>query len=209
MIKKYVIYLVVLCFFVNFVACAGLSGLNPANLKGNHSRARFINVTYTMAFQDYQTYAKLENLKPEAVQLLKTKRKILANLHLPISLLNNHAESGIITDAMFHELLNKLLDLEMGWYTDASQMTTFALNPEIKDSHLKRAAVDAGLLCGTCPQVDPIFVGVLLELLKASIHAIKALLSQRNLDDEAMKAAWETSWAQFKILDPNALVVLE
>ena len=206
MFKKVTALLVTFMFFAG---CAGMGQLNPANLKGNHSRARFVNVTYNMAFLDYQKYAALPNLKPEAIELLKTKRKVLVNLHLPISLLNNHAESGIITDAMFQALLDKLLELEMGWYTDPQKMTTLNLDPKIKDGHLKRAAVEAGLVGETTAQIDPMFMGVLLELLRAGIHAVRALLSQRNLDEAAMAEAWKASWAQFKTLDPNALVALD
>jgi len=195
--------------FVFFMSCAGMSQLNPANLKGNHARARFVNVTYSMAFLDYQKYAALPNLTPEAIQLLKTKRHVIANLHLPISILNGHAETGLITDAMFQALLDKLLELEMGWYTDPQKMTTMKLDSKIKDSHLKRAAVEAGLVAETTAQIDPMFMGVLLELLRAGIHAVRALISQRNLDEAQMKAAWEASWTQFKTLDPNTLIVLE
>jgi len=206
MLKKMTVLLVTLMFFMS---CAGMGQLNPANLKGNHARARFANIIYNLAFIDYQKYAVLPNLKPEAVELLKAKRKVLANLYLPISLLNGHAEAGVITDAMFQALLDRLLDLEMGWYTDPQKMTTLALDPKIKDEHLKRAAMDAGLFGETSAQIDPIFMGVLLELLKAGIHAVRALLSQRNLDDAAMEEAWKASWAQFQTLDPNTLVVLE
>ena len=206
MFKKVTALLVTLAFFVS---CAGLIQMNPANLKGNHARARFINVTYIGAFLDYQKYAALPNLTPEAKNLLKTKRHVLANLHLPISILNGHAETGIITDAMFDAMLDKLLELEMGWYTDPQKMTTFALDPKVQDGHLRRAAVEAGLMGDISAQVDPIFVGVLLELLKAGIHAIRALLSQRNLDEAQMEEAWRASWTQFQQLDPTQLVTIQ
>ena len=220
-IKKGMVYLVLLCFFVNFSGCATLDSVNPQSLKSNHARARFVNVTYNLAYQDYQRFAALENLKPEARELLKVKRTVLINMHLPIAVLNGHAEAGTITDAMFNALLDKLMELEMGWYVATEQgespsatvdkVRTFQLNPEVKNDHLRRAAIEAGLAQGdikTTKTVSPVVIGALLELLRVGIHAVRAMLTQRNLDEAQMAVAWQESWDTFKTLNPNTLVEL-
>ena len=205
-----------LCIFTIVVGCAGLETMDPSNIKGAHARARFVNVTYQLAFMDYQRFAGLKNLTPEAVELLKSKRIALALIHLPIAVLNGHAETGTITDAAFNALLDKLLELETGWYvatakdqTDdqvMSKANTFAMNPTVTDDHLMRALIESGLIEGNTK--NPMITGVLIELLRMGIHAVRAMLSQRGLDEAQMLEAWQASWDTFKTLNPNNLIVL-
>ena len=108
---------------------------------------------------------------------------VLVNLYLPISILNEHAAVGTITDAMFNTLLDKLMELETGWWTDTSQAQIFALNAKVTDAQIKRAAIQVSLIGETSAQVDPIFMGILLELIRNGIHAIRAMLTQKDLDE--------------------------
>ena len=184
-----------------FVGCALMSGLDPQSLKTPHARSLFVNKTYTMAWEDYQRYAVLENLRPEAVTLLKAKRMILANLHLPIAVLNGHAEVGNITDAMFNELLGKLAGLEEGWYTTSSQAQANVDRTVVVESSIVSSETSA--------QMDPIFMGILLELLKSGIHAWRAIQQQRHFDAEQLATAWQESFDKFKTLDITQLVTIQ
>jgi hypothetical protein len=192
--------LLIVSLAVMFFGCSILSGMDPQSLKTPHARANFINVTYTLAFADYQRFASMPNLNPQAKVLLNAKRAILARLYIPVSLFNGHAETGTITDAMFNELLNKLMDLEQNWYTQSMAVT---------DGDVRKMAVEAGLIGETSAQMDPIFIGVLLELLRNGIHAYRAIQQQKHLDAIQMEAAWRDSLAKFQALDVNGLIVIQ
>jgi hypothetical protein len=204
--KRLKIVSIFVLIIFTIVACVGLSGLDPQNLRMPHARARFINVTYTMAFADYQRFAVLENLKPEAITLLKAKRTIMVNLNLPIAIFNGHAETGTITDALFNELLHKLTEMETGWYTEQSMgaATDTALRLLIYKAGLKEETITEQTIMG-----DPIFMGILIELIRTGIHAYRALMSQRDLDAAQMEQAWRTSYDDFKALNVLDLVTIK
>ena len=208
--KKYLSLFLVVAFLIS-----GCAGLDPRNLKSNHAKANWINNTYIQAFQDHGRYSGLQNLTPEAKTLLNSKRLILIEiadpLYGPVPVFNNYIVTGqIITDAMFNGILDKLLLLETGWYTDTSQMQAFALNPKFTDDQIKAELIKANILdSAISTQTDPMFMGVLLELIRTGIHAIRAMLAQRGLDEAQMIEAWKGSWASFKSLDPESLVILE
>ena len=201
--KKALIYILLVTFL--FQGCVTLLELDPQNLKTPYARARFVNVTYTMAYADYQRFAVLPNLKPEAVALLKTKRTILVNLNVPIEILNGYAETGTLTDAMFNELLRKLTELETGWYTEQSMRTASA-------DVLRRIINEASLRGGTDEQAimgDPMFIGILIELIRTGIHAYRAIMSQRNLDAAQMEQAWRISYDDFRALNVLELATIK
>jgi hypothetical protein len=205
--KKVVALLIASCFL--FSSCAGLA-IDPRSLETPKARGKFINTTYQLAFQDHQRYSALPNLRPEAKVLLNSKRTMLIQMKPFISTYNGYIETGTVpTDAMFDELLGYLAGLESGWYTDTNQASSSALNSDVSDVHIRRALNEARILeKGTKSQMDPIFMGLLLELMRTGIHAL-AMLAQRNLTEEQMAVAWQTSWDNFKTLDPHALPVLQ
>jgi len=222
-VRKLVILLILSSFFVS---CAGV-GISPADLKSPHARGRYVNRIYQMAYADHIRYANLENLKPEAKKLLNTKREILIQLtepiYGPIIVLNNHIQTGsAITDEMFSALLDRLLLLETGWYTDDSQAQAFKLTPqsvfekpeqqteENLDKILTRTAQQAHLLAdGPQAQLSGVLVGALLELAKVGIHALRAMIEQRNWDEAQLSEAYQESWTAVQKLDANTLKVLE
>lgn len=221
MFKKLTVLFII---FVFLAGCVG-SQLNPANLKTPHARGRFVNVTYSMAFADYVRYSQLPDLKPSAIKLLNAKRKILIELadpiYGPLTVFNQHIQDGVlITDGMFNALLDRLLLLETGWYTESGQArvdkpTVFTLtpqsvnkqNPTQKDLEdvLKRFASEAGLTADLTPQMSEIMLGTLIELLRTGIHALRAMLQQRGWDEEQMAAGYAESYSNFKALDMTAL----
>ena len=229
MFKKLTVLIVTLAFFTG---CAGMSQLNPANLEGNHARGNFVNNLYLNAYADYQRYAALPNLTDEAKQLLKVKREIIYNMGEPtygaVVLLNSQIQTGIpITDAAWNAMLDKLLNLETGWYTEGSQYTVpnpqvFKLDPqtvlakspqeqrteENLNRILHRTTIEAQLAKDT-PGVQAIWEGILLELIRAGVHAVRALIAQRGLDPVQMEAAYNDSYAKFKALDVNQLIVIK
>jgi hypothetical protein len=101
---------------------------------------------------------------------------------------------------MFNELLNKLMDLEQNWYTQSVA---------VGGEDVRKMAVEAGLIGETSAQMDPIFIGVLLELLRNGIHAYRAIQQQKHLDAIQMEAAWRDSLAKFQALDVNGLIVIQ
>ena len=220
--KKTLLVVSVLVTFM-LLACLGMQEMDPTNLKGTHAKARFINVTYTLAWQDYQRFASLENLKPEAVELLKTKRVVLLALHKPVFDMNGGEEDvGIqaLSAVAFNLFLDKLMGLEMGWYVATEQDQTpteimaaaRTINVTAKNDVLRRAIIEAGLAEGdtqTTATLSPAVTGLLIELLRVGIHAVRAMLTQRGLDEAQMTAAWQASWDAVKTLDPNSLVVLQ
>ena len=202
---------------VAFLTSCATMGLDPADIEGNHARARFITYTYNAAYTDYQMQAALPNLRPEAIEVLKAKRALLFHMsdpiYGPVAIFNNWTATGqVITDTMFEGVLLKLLELETGFYTDAAKMQTFTLKgqggAEVQDAHLKRAIAEAGL-AGPEGAKNPAFIISMIELLRVGIHAIRAILSQRNLDEAQMIESWQAEYDIFKTLDRNALIVLE
>jgi len=225
--KKFVVFLMIVVFFIQFVGCAGMN-INPADLKTPHARGRFVNAIYIAAYNDHVRYANLENLRPEAKELLNAKRNILIELadplYGPIPIFNTYIETGeIITDSMFNGLLDRLLLLQMGWYTDPKAYSADGPTPQVfrlvpaKDNTedqlktaLKNASAQASIISDKpTAQIDPIVIGTLIELLRIGIHAIQTMLQQRNLDETQMAEAYQESLAQFKLLDPTTLKVLE
>ena len=219
--KKFVTLLICLSFFVS---CAGMN-INPADLKGNHARANFVNQTYLMALSDYSYYASLPNLTEDAKQLLRAKRLILVNLidqfYGPVTLFNRAVEgSELITDAAWNEMLNKLLELETGWYTSntveslekmyagGAEPQMLALDKEKNpDEAIMRVAQQASLVKdGEKSQL--LWEGILLELIRTGIHAIRAMLAQRGMDEAALATAWQTSWGKIQAIDTAAIVTI-
>jgi hypothetical protein len=197
--KKITSILMVALFFI-----ASCASMNPANLETPHARARFVNVTYVAAYNDHVRITQMENLTPEAMELMNTKREILMVLQAPISILNGYVATGNVPDALYEELLQMLLELETGWYTQAQ------IQKDALDEALMKLIRDAGIMDEVVArnaeaQMDPIFLGVLIELLRTGVHALRAMLSQRNLDAVQMKTAWEESLAQFRAADPTLL----
>jgi hypothetical protein len=215
-VKKVLVLLVLTCFFVNILGCAALQSMDPTNIKGNHARAGFVNKVFIGAFNDHVRYSNLSPLRSEAIDLLNAKREVLIGLKIPVSLFNGYVVEGKITDAAYHELLNLLLDLEMGWYTEpgqAIQSPTLALKFNIKvtpesEAAIRKALEEAGLLepaikaAYSATFIDPI---IIIELIRIGIHALNAVVSQRGYDEVQMKAAWELSFATFNKLDPSTL----
>jgi hypothetical protein len=81
-----------------------------------------------------------------------------------------------------------------------------------KNDVLRRAIIEAGLAEGdstTTATASPVITGILIELLRVGIHALRAMLTQRGLDAAQMAEAWQKSWDTFRTLDPTTLVVLE
>lgn len=193
--RKLVSVLMAIMFFM--VGCAAM---NPHNLKSPYARANFVNNTYISIWNDYNKIASLENLKPEVKPVLEAKRILIVNLKLPISLLNGFAESGTMSDAMYNELLNRLLDLETGWYTNQSVRS---------DELIRKAIEEGGIVSETSTQVNPVFIGVLIELLKTGLHAWNAILKQAGYDEAQMQVAWGESRARFNALNISDLVVVK
>jgi hypothetical protein len=206
--KKVVALLIASCFL--FSSCAGLL-INPEALEAPKARAKFINTTYDLAFKDHQRFAALPNLRTEAKTLLNTKRTMLIHMNPFIATYNGYVETGVApTDVMFDELLGYLANLESGWYTDTSQAKSFTIDPEITDAQLRRALTEAQILeKSTSAQMDPMFMGMLIELMRTGIHALRAMLAQRGLTEEQMSAAWQTSYDNFRTLDPHMLPILQ
>ena len=212
--KKIVATLLTICFFVS---CAGM-GVSPTDLQTPHARGRFVLMTYVRAFQDHQRFAALPNLTDDAKKLLNAKRDILIAMNQPaigpIPVFVNYIETGqVITDLVFDAILDQLLLLETGWYTDSKMDKTFMLRPSAKntekelDDAITKAAVEASLV--KADKFDPIVVGSLIELIRLGIHALRTLLEQRNLDELQMAEAYNVALEQYRSLDMNALVVLE
>jgi len=217
--KKVISLLIVISFLVS---CAGM-GINPADLKTPAARTRFVVATYNAAYADHVRFSNLPNLKPEAVQLLNTKRRILIELADPalgpITLVVNNYEGGIpFTDSMFNAVLDKLLLMETGWYTDESQAQVFKLTPQNVfkdpasqteanlDAALTGLSQKAGLLSSEpTAQLSEIMVGSLIELLRAGIHAARILWQQKQMDETAIAADCVKVIAQYKTLDATAL----
>ena len=219
--KKLIAILVTIAFLT---ACAGMA-INPASLKTPHARGAFANNTYAAAYADHSRYASLDKLKPEAKELLNAKRKILIELKSPIgplTIFNEYISTGnLISDSMFTALLDRLLLLETGWYTDESQAQVFQLTPqsvfkdpnateESLDAVLRKTAEEASLIsAGPSAQISEMLVGLLLELVKTGIHAIRAMIELRGLDEAQLAAKYQESLARVNSLDPNALKILE
>lgn len=213
-----------------FASCAGMN-LNPAALKGNHARGNFANQTFLAAWNDYQFYAaKGDLLTADAKDLLRAKRTILAEmvnpLYGPIIRFNSLVAGGeLIDDAVWNAMLEKLLMLDQGWYTKAEMYTgeetaqVFELTPqsvfknpeqqtkENLDKVLNATAVEANLKQEIESQA--IWEGILLELIRTGIHALRAMLAQKGLDEAALAVKWQESWAKIQTLDPVALIVIE
>ena len=228
MFKKLVIFLVLSCFFVNFIGCAGMN-LNPAELKSDYAKGNFANTLYGDAYADYQKYAALPNLTDQAKELLRIKREIIYNLGEPsygaIAVLNNMVQTGEpITDEAWNALLGKLLNLETGWYTNDTQYASanpqvFSLDPKAALSKvpeeqrtnenlnkiLYRTSIEASLVDGGAKK-QALWEGLLLELIRAGIHAVRALLAQRGMDEAQLQEAYNNSYAQFQQLDVNQLI---
>ena len=219
--KKFVTLLICLSFFVS---CAGLN-INPADLKGAHAQANFVNQTYLMALSDYSYYARLPNLTEEAKQLLRTKRIVLVSMidqfYGSVVIFNRAVEGGaLITEAGWNEMLNKLLELETGWYTSntveslegmyigSAEPKMLALDKEKNpDEAIMKLAQQASLVKeGERSQL--LWEGILLELIRTGIHSIRALLAQRGMDEAALADAWQTSWGKIQAIDTAAIVTI-
>lgn len=202
---KGVALLTLFFFSITFIGCAGL---NPYEIESDHGKAAFANKIYTSAFHDYNRIAKLEGLKPEVLTMLKAKRLILVELkdpmYGPVTLINQKVELGeYITDSFYVGLLDKLLELEAGWYTYQTK--------NITDNELMAMAIESDL----APVYDKdsavkstAIWPVLLELLKIGIHAFRAMMSQRGLNEEEMEQEWIKSKEIYDSLNVNDLVVL-
>jgi len=207
-------------------SCAGM-GVSPADLKTPHARGRFVLNIYNAAFADHQRFAELENLKPEAKNLLNDKRKILLELgdplYGPVTIFINNIETGTpLTDAMFNAILDKLIMLETGWYTSTDQAQVFELKPqnvfkkpedqtdENLQKILARTVVEAQLVpSGPQAQISEVLIGSLIELARLGIHALRAMLTQRGLDEAQMTVKYNEELARFKSLNLGALKELK
>lgn len=212
------------------VGCAGM-GINPANLKGNHARGNFVNRTFMAAWADYQRYAMLENLTPDAKTLLKQKRVILAEfvnpLYGPVIMFNRTIETGVLLDdAAWNAMLDKLVELETGWYINGEMYDgkaapqTQNLDPKLvfkneqaTDADLNKLiqieSVKAGIRKDTGTEAQALWEGLLIELIRTGIHALRAMLSQRGMDEAQLETAWVESWGVVKALNINDLAVIQ
>jgi len=220
--KKLIVSIMAIVFLVS---CAGW-GLNPANLKDDHARGNFVNKTFLMALADYSYYAKLPNLTDEAKVLLRAKREILVQMldpfYGPVVLFNRAVVGGeLITEEGWMAMLDKLLTLETGWYTGSSkaetiQMYTGEAAPQTfnldkvknPDSLIVQAGQQASIIKSEY-RTQAIWEGLLFELIRTGIHAIRALLAQKGMDEAQLAAAWAESWAQIQAITPESIVVVQ
>ena len=201
--KRIVSLAIVVLFFINFIGCAGLQ---PADLTTPKARGTFVNNTYHAIWNDYQTYAQYANLSEDAKDLLRAKRTIIANMHIGVSVFNGHVQTGTITDAAFQAILDKLLEIQLNWYMIKS--SAWYLSEDVSDAKLRKLIWEAGLVSGTSAQTDPLFMGVLLELLRTGVQALRQLMAQRGLDEVEMAAAYNESWIKVQSLKVADLIII-
>jgi hypothetical protein len=217
-----------------FASCAGMNQINPAALKGNHARGNFVNKTFLGAWGDYQRYAVLENLTEEAKVLLKQKRAVLKEfvnpLYGPIILFNRSiAGEELITDAAWDAMLDKLVALETGWYVNGDAYTGKStamvqkLDPKVilekfkpeqqtdavLNQIIQAEATRAKIRKDTGTEAQALWEGLLIELIRTGIHALRAMLAQRNMTDEQLGTAWTESWTAIQALNAESLVVIQ
>ena len=231
--KLFVLFICVVFLF----SCAGMSELNPVNIKGNHARGNWVNRTFLAAWVDYQFYAGKPNLTEAAKELLKTKRIILKNfidpVYGPINIFNSAINEGVVvTDQMWTAMLDKLLELESGWYTTGEMYTgevnpiAYSLDPkrvlekapedqrtdENLNKILKSESINASVIkdgMTVTGAKEQIATGIIIELLRTGIHCLRVLLQQRGKTEEELTVLYRESWERIQQLDANTLVEIK
>ena len=210
-IKKYVIYLVVLSFFVNFVGCAGMSG---QSLDTAHKRANFMMRNFDAFFDTYNAQANWSNLTAYEIKMLNTKRTIGIDGKITADVYCGYVATGeYITPELTQKVFNyldRLLRDKLVRY-DTHRVTT--LSPDYVEAkglqqaskaEIEQALKDAGIIPeGISVQMSPALVATIIEIVRQSIQAAIILIQMKAQSNEQAEAAFAFQWPLFKAYDMN------